>query len=122
MSSFIIQHQLREFKEETSFTIKKDLKDLGTIKQPSGKLITIFAVETDIDVTKTVSNTFEMEWPPKSGKMEVFPENDRSEWFDIEIARIKIFKGQLGFLDELERILNYNEETVDQPVQLTLFD
>ena len=95
---------IREFKEEIGCTIEKELIELGSIKQSSGKIITIFTVE--------------MEWPPKSGKMEEFPENDRAEWFDIDIARIKIFKGQLGFLDKLVNILNYNE----QPEQLSLFD
>ena len=109
---------IREFKEEIGCTIEKELIELGSIKQSSGKIITIFTVEMDVDVTKVVSNTFEMEWPPKSGKLEEFPENDRAEWFDIDIARIKIFKGQLGFLDKLVNILNYNE----QPEQLSLFD
>ena len=113
-----IQTCIREFKEEIGCTIEKELIELGSIKQSSGKIITIFTVEMDVDVTKVVSNTFEMEWPPKSGKMEEFPENDRAEWFDIDIARIKIFKGQLGFLDKLVNILNYNE----QPEQLSLFD
>ena len=66
---------IREFKEEIGCTIEKELIELGSIKQSSGKIITIFTVEMDVDVTKVVSNTFEMEWPPKSGKMEEFPEN-----------------------------------------------
>ena len=61
----------------------------------------IFAVEKDIDVTTVTSNTFEMEWPPKSGKMQEFPENDRSEWFSIDEAKLKIFKGQVVFLTRL---------------------
>lgn len=105
----IIEAAKREFEEETGCKIKNELIELGTIKA-SNKIITIFAVNMDIDVSKVKSNTFEMEWPPKSGKTAEFPENDRSEWFFAEEARKKIFKGQIGFLDKLVTSLHYKEQ------------
>lgn len=116
----------REFEEETSYKIEGELTELGTLKQPSKKLIAIFAINMDIDTSKVRSNMFEMEWPPKSGKMQEFPENDKAEWFLIEEARLKILKGQMGFLDKLIEKLDYNEEkeTVkeNEYKQLSLFD
>ena len=111
----------REFEEETGCKIQTDLLELGTIKQPSKKLITIFAVEMEIDVNMVKSNLFEMEWPPKSGNIQKFPENDKAQWFTIEEARKKIFKGQKGFLDRLVDILNY-QENKEEYTQMTLFD
>lgn len=105
----IIEAAKREFEEETSCKIKNELIELGTIKA-GNKIITIFAVNMDIDVSKVKSNTFEMEWPPKSGKITEFPENDKSEWFFIEEARKRIFKGQTGFLDKLVTLLHYTEQ------------
>lgn len=75
----------REFNEETGETIESDLIELGSIKQSSQKTITAFAVCKNIDTSKVKSNTFEMEWPPKSGNMQVFPENDRAQWFSIQV-------------------------------------
>lgn len=112
----------REFEEETGCKIEKELTELGTIKQPSKKQITIYAVEMDIDVEKVKSNFFEMEWPPKSGNMQSFPENDKAEWFSIELARKKIFKGQIGFLDKLVELLEYEECKEEEYNQLSLFD
>ena len=117
----ILNTAKREFEEETGCKIQKNLLELGTIKQPSKKLITIFAVEMAIDVNKVKSNLFEMEWPPKSGIVQKFPENDKAEWFTIEEAKKKIFKGQKGFLDKLLEILNY-QETGEEYVQMSLFD
>lgn len=117
----ILNTAKREFEEETGCKIQKNLLELGTIKQPSKKLITIFAVEMAIDVNKVKSNLFEMEWPPKSGIVQKFPENDKAEWFTIEEAKKKIFKGQKGFLDKLVEILNY-QETGEEYVQMSLFD
>lgn len=113
---------LREFKEETGFEVTDNLLDLGSVKQSSGKIITIFATEKSIDVSKVVSNTFEMEWPPKSGQFKEFPENDKAEWFDISTARKKIFKGQRPFLDALIKSLNYNEDDNNISKQLSFFD
>ncbi len=101
----IIDAALREFEEETGIKVTEELIELGST-QSGPKTITIFAVEKDIDVATVVSNTFEMEWPPKSGKMQEFPENDRSEWFSLEDAKLKIFKGQLVFLTRLEEKLS----------------
>lgn len=112
---------IREFEEEIGELIEKDLIELGTIKQ-SQKAITVFAICKDIDVSQIKSNTFEMEWPPKSGKMQEFPENDKAQWFPIEQARKKIFKGQLGFLDSLIALLNYVEPKTFEGDQLSLFN
>ena len=117
----ILDTAKREFEEETGCKIQTDLLELGTIKQPSKKLITIFAVEMEIDVNMVKSNLFEMEWRPKSGNIQKFPENDKAQWFTIEEARKKIFKGQKGFLDRLVDILNY-QENKEEYTQMTLFD
>lgn len=117
---------VREFKEEIGELAENGLVELGTIKQSGQKAITAFAVCKDIDVSKIKSNTFEMEWPPKSGKTQEFPENDRAQWFPVEHARKKIFKGQMGFIDNLIALLNYVEpktrEDDQQEVQLSLFN
>jgi len=93
----------REFEEETGFVVEGQFVDLGSITQPSGKIIHAWAVEGDCDVSEIKSNTFLIEWPPRSGKHQEFPEVDRAEWFLIEEARDKILRGQAGFLDELVR-------------------
>jgi predicted NUDIX family NTP pyrophosphohydrolase len=95
----------REFEEETGFLPTGNFSRLGAIKQPSGKLIHAWAFEGDLDAGKIKSNTFSMEWPPHSGKQQEFPEVDRGEWFTMETAREKILKGQVGFVDELQRVL-----------------
>ena len=92
----------REFKEETGLEIADHFFPLSPIKQKSGKVIHIFATEGDLDEKKAVSNTFEMEWPARSGKIKKFPENDKAEWFSLEVAKQKISSGQVGFLLELE--------------------
>jgi predicted NUDIX family NTP pyrophosphohydrolase len=91
----------REFREETGFEPGADFVSLGEIRQPSGKIISLWAFEGDCDPAKLRSNTFEMEWPPKSGRMREFPEVDRADWFSLAAARRKLLKGQLGFLDRL---------------------
>jgi len=93
----------REFKEETGFEVDGKFIDLGEIRQPSGKIVHVWAVEGDLDTSRIRSNTFKLEWPKGSGKIREFPEIDRGEWFDIEVAMEKITKGQRGFL---ERLLN----------------
>ncbi len=97
----------REFFEETGYKINGDFKKLIPLKQPSGKIISAWAVESDFDVNNIKSNTFTIEWPPHSGKLVEFPEIDRAEWFTPEIAIQKILKGQAGFIEELCNILNY---------------
>ena len=81
------------------------LEPLGEIRQRAGKRVTAFAVEGDIDVRSIRSNTFEIEWPPRSEKMQSFPEIDRAEWFELAIAHSKIIEGQRPLLDRLaERV------------------
>ncbi len=91
----------REFKEETGFEIEGDFISLPIIKQPSGKIVFAWAVEGDIDESEIVSNTFELEWPPKSGIIKHFPEIDKCAWFSTEIAKQKILKGQIPFIEEM---------------------
>ena len=74
---------------------------LGSITVPSGKLVTVWAVEGDFDVSAAISNTFEIEWPPRSGRLTSFPEVDRVDWFTLEVARTKLVRGQQAFLDRL---------------------
>jgi predicted NUDIX family NTP pyrophosphohydrolase len=96
----------REFMEETGLNPPKgDFVELTPQKQPSGKIVSAWAIAGDYDVSKITSNSFEMEWPPKSGKMQEFPEADRAEWFNLKDAKKKILKGQLPFLDELHNLL-----------------
>jgi predicted NUDIX family NTP pyrophosphohydrolase len=75
--------------------------DFGAVKQPSGKVVTAFAVQADLDITDARSNTFEMEWPKGSGRVREFPEVDRVGWFPVTQARTKLLKGQRAFLDRL---------------------
>lgn len=92
----------REFREETGIDLPdRPLATLPEIKQKSGKLVTVFAIEVDLDTTGFVSNTFEMEWPPKSGVTRSFPEIDRIEWFSVEDARVKLLPAQAVLLDAL---------------------
>jgi predicted NUDIX family NTP pyrophosphohydrolase len=95
----------REFKEETGGTVKGDFKELMPVRQAGGKLVYAFAVEGDFDVSKLKSNTFPMEWPPKSGRIQKIPEVDRAEWFDLAAARQKINAAQTAFVDQLEELL-----------------
>jgi predicted NUDIX family NTP pyrophosphohydrolase len=92
----------REFHEELGQTVPAGSRiDFGALKQPSGKVITAFAVDADLDVTDVHSNTFQMEWPKGSGTMREFPEIDRVGWFAVAQARTKLLKGQRPFLDRL---------------------
>jgi predicted NUDIX family NTP pyrophosphohydrolase len=94
----------REFAEELGLELVGTLASLGEIKQKAGKQVIGFAVEGDLDVTAIRSNNFEMEWPPRSGRMQSFPEIDRAEWFDLETARARVIPGQQPFLDRLEAL------------------
>jgi predicted NUDIX family NTP pyrophosphohydrolase len=91
----------REFEEETGCALSGRLERLGDIRQRGGKLVTAFAVEGDLDVSALKSNTFELEWPPKSGKVKTFPEIDRAAWFGLATAHVKILEGQRSLLDRL---------------------
>ena len=95
----------REFQEETSFQASGDFIPLTSRKQPSGKIISAWAFEGDGDASAIKSNTFAMEWPPRSGTQQEFPEVDRAGWFSFPEAKEKITPGQVGFLDELLQIL-----------------
>jgi len=91
----------REFWEETGQQATGDFIDLGSVKLKSGKIIQAFAVEGDIDHEVIQSNLFEIEWPPRSGKMQSFPEADRADWFTPDEAKIKLNPAQAKFIDEL---------------------
>ena len=99
----------REFNEETGCVADGDFIPLVPIKQPGGKLISVWSVEGDCDPQRVKSNTFTIEWPPRSGKRAEFPEVDRAEWFTLEAAKEKILKGQLGFLLDLQQALRERE-------------
>ena len=98
----------REFEEESGYLIDEgaEMFELGEIRQKGGKLVVAWAVEGDLDPAEAVSNMFEMEWPPRSGRTQAFPEVDRVEWFDLHDARAKIRAAQAPFLDRLERALS----------------
>jgi predicted NUDIX family NTP pyrophosphohydrolase len=89
----------REFEEETGGRADGDFTALGSFRQAGGKIVTAFAVEGDFDVAALRSNTFTMEWPPRSGRQASFPEVDRAEWFSPAAARVKLVKGQVPILD-----------------------
>jgi predicted NUDIX family NTP pyrophosphohydrolase len=99
---------LREFEEELGAE-PPDVTGalpLGELRQPSGKVVSAWAVEGDLDVSDVRSNMFEMEWPPRSGRTQEFPEVDRAGWFSPDQARRKLLRGQIGFLDRLaERLM-----------------
>lgn len=95
----------REFEEEVGKPITGNFIKLQPIKQKSGKVVHAWAVEGDIDHENIISNTFEIEWPPKSGKLSSFPEIDRAGWFSIDVAKTKIIPGQVGLIEELEGLL-----------------
>ena len=78
---------------------------LGEVKQKGGKLVTAFALEGDFDPAQLQSNSFEIEWPPRSGKKQSFPEADRADWFELDAAQEKIFQGQLELLTRADKLL-----------------
>ncbi|HEY5248200.1 MAG TPA: NUDIX domain-containing protein [Dermatophilaceae bacterium] len=95
----------REFEEELgSAPPVAAYRDLGSVGQPGGKLVTVWAAEADFDAGGAVSNTFELEWPPGSGQVRSFPEIDRASWFAVEVARVKLAGGQQPFVDRLLRV------------------
>lgn len=95
----------REFAEETGQTVSGDFMPLTPAKQPSRKIVHAFAIEGDVAADNIVSNTFELEWPPRSGVRQRFPEVDRGSWFNIEEAKKRVHAGLVPILDELERML-----------------
>lgn len=90
----------REFSEEIGLCVPDGPRiDFGSLKQSGGKVVTVFGVRADLDITDARSSTFELDWPKGSGKMRKFPEVDRVSWFPVARARTKLLKGQRGFLD-----------------------
>jgi predicted NUDIX family NTP pyrophosphohydrolase len=101
----------REYREETGFEPSGPYTWLGALRQPSGKTVSAWAFPTDVDVSHATSNTFEMEYPPRSGRTATFPEVDRWGWFTAEEARVKLLRGQVGFIDAAIRALEDSGET-----------
>ena len=95
----------REFEEETGVVPTGDFIPLEPIRQTAGKIVYAWALSTDFDACTIKSNTFSIEWPPKSGQYQEFPEIDRAEWFPLDVARVKILAGQDALLDQLAAIL-----------------
>jgi predicted NUDIX family NTP pyrophosphohydrolase len=97
-----VESARREFEEETGTALEAtELIELGSVRQKSGKLVVAWAAEGDLDVQAIHSNSFEMEWPPRSGRTQSFPEIDRAEWFELDEAREKLNPAQVEFLDRL---------------------
>lgn len=100
-----LQAAIREFKEETTLPITGNFLALTPRKQKSGKLVHIWAIETDFPTEAIKSNLFQLEWPPKSGNMAEFPELDKFEWFDVATTIKKLLPSQVPFVEEvLERL------------------
>lgn len=94
----------REFAEELGTALTAPLVPLGEIRQRGGKVVEAFAAEVDLDADAITSNEFELEWPPRSGRMQRFPEVDRAAWFDLAEARRRINSAQAAFLDWLQQM------------------
>jgi len=94
-----------EFAEETGFAVPDRARALRPVKQAGGKVVHAWAAEGDGDVASLRSNSFTLEWPPRSGRRQTFPEVDRAAWFTLREARDKINKGQSALLDQLEQLL-----------------
>jgi predicted NUDIX family NTP pyrophosphohydrolase len=101
----------REFEEELGFEPTGDFTELAPVKQKGGKIVHAWAFKGDCDPSEINSNTFTMEWPPKSGRQVEFPEIDRAEFFDPETARRKIVSGQVGLLEELVQRLRNDSDS-----------
>ena len=106
----------REFAEETGHPAPAGpMIDLGRIRQKSGKVVVGFGAQGDLDPAAAVSNTYEMEWPPRSGLLQAFPEIDRVEWFGLDEARRRLKAAQVPFLDRLEQALGDGSEQTPGP-------
>jgi len=95
----------REFAEETGFPVVGEARSLGEVRQRSGKRVHAWAVRGDVDPARLVSNDFELEWPPRSGRVQKFPEVDRAEWFNLDEARRRILPAQIPLIDRLSVLL-----------------
>jgi predicted NUDIX family NTP pyrophosphohydrolase len=101
-----LQVARREFQEELGMQPPQDgLISLGSVRQKAGKVVEAWAIAGDFEVSRLRSNTFEIEWPPRSGRMQTFPEVDRAEWFDLEAARRKLIAAQAQLIDRLEAVV-----------------
>jgi predicted NUDIX family NTP pyrophosphohydrolase len=105
----------REFAEETGLQPGTAFIELTPIKQAGGKVVRAWAFEGDADPATIISNSFSMEWPPRSGQHQTFPEVDHAAWFSVEEAKERIFKGQVPLLEELQRILLGRPQFVPHP-------
>lgn len=95
----------REFAEEIGMPVPATkFVDLGEVRQSAGKVVRAWAAEGDLDATRQSSNTFELEWPPRSGRVRQFPEIDRAAWFDLRSAHDKLVTGQRPLLDRLRQV------------------
>jgi predicted NUDIX family NTP pyrophosphohydrolase len=95
----------REFTEELGLPVPPgELIDLGSVKQPGGKIVTVWALAGDLDPDTITPGTFELEWPPRSGRRQQFPEIDRAAWFDLGVGEKKLVKGQRPFLEQLAQL------------------
>ncbi len=112
---------IREFHEETGFSVSGDFIDLGEVKQPNRKIIHAWTIEGDCNPEELASNTFEIEWPPKSGRFQNFPEVDRAAWFSPSVARTKLHKGQVVFVDLLLSKLGQDDTSSSSGEQSSLF-
>jgi predicted NUDIX family NTP pyrophosphohydrolase len=97
----------REFEEETGWKADaSEYIELEPVRQPGGKIVYAWALNSDHDCSTLRSNLFSMEWPPKSGRQQEFPEVDKADWFAIDVAMRKILKGQTPFLEQLRRLMS----------------
>jgi predicted NUDIX family NTP pyrophosphohydrolase len=101
---------LREFTEETGFSVEGPYRRLRPVRQPGGKTVIAFAVEGDCDPAALRSGTFTMEWPPRSGRHREFPEVDRAAWFGLDEAQVRILRGQAPLLEQLRDEVELHRE------------
>jgi predicted NUDIX family NTP pyrophosphohydrolase len=95
---------IREFEEETGIRLLGEFIELKPVKLKSGKMVYAWALEKDVDVSNITSNEFQIEWPPRSGRMQSFPEIDKAEWFSVEAALEKINPSQASLIEQLVKI------------------
>jgi predicted NUDIX family NTP pyrophosphohydrolase len=105
-----LQAALREFGEEVGPPPNGQPLPLATVRQNGGKLVAVFALEGEFDPSTLASSLFEMEWPPRSGRMQQYPELDQVEWMDLDQARRRILKSQLPLIDAIAALLGKQEQ------------
>ncbi len=105
----------RELREETGFEVAGEALPLGRVRQRSGKIVIAWAVAADVDARLARSNTVAIEWPPRSGRLQDFPEVDRAEWFDLPEARRRILPAQAAFVDALPGVVEQGSGTALDP-------